>query len=137
MSPKRKQRGSTLVEAALTLPILFMFILGVLEFGRAYNIYQTLTNAAREGARFSVAPYPGTSTLPSSGDVTSKINSFLSNANISNATVSVNQTLNGNIGGEPTVFTQVIVSAPYTFIYFKPFGTVTLSTQSVMRNETN
>ena len=44
-------RGATLVELALVLPILVLLVFGVVEFGRAYNAQVTLTHAAREGAR--------------------------------------------------------------------------------------
>ena len=54
------ERGANLVEMALVLPLLMMFLMGVLDFGRAYYSYVTLTNAAREGARFaSRFPYQG------------------------------------------------------------------------------
>lgn len=39
------------VEFALLAPILIMLLLGIMEFGRAYNVQVSLTNAAREGAR--------------------------------------------------------------------------------------
>ena len=44
-------RGATLVELALVLPILVLLVFGIVEFGRAYNAQVTLTHAAREGAR--------------------------------------------------------------------------------------
>jgi len=40
-----------MVEAALILPLLFLLIFGLVEFGRAYNAKVTLTHAAREGVR--------------------------------------------------------------------------------------
>ena len=45
------ERGGTLVEAAIVLPILILLLFGVVEFARAYNAQITLTHAAREGAR--------------------------------------------------------------------------------------
>lgn len=45
------ERGGVAVEFALLAPILIMLLLGIMEFGRAYNVQVTLTNAAREGAR--------------------------------------------------------------------------------------
>jgi hypothetical protein len=39
------------VEFALVLPILMMFIFGIVEFGRGYNARIELTAAVREGAR--------------------------------------------------------------------------------------
>jgi Flp pilus assembly protein TadG len=45
------ERGAVAVEFALLVPILIMILLGIMEFGRAYNVQASLTNAAREGAR--------------------------------------------------------------------------------------
>ena len=46
-----KRRGAALVEAAVTLPILLLLVMGIVEFGRAMMVVQLLTNGAREGAR--------------------------------------------------------------------------------------
>ena len=133
----RSQRGATLVEAAVAMMLFFTLILGVLEFSRAFNVYQTLVNAAREGARLSVAPLPGTSTLPSSADVESKTKEFLAMSSVSGTTVSVNQTLIGPaVGGVSTVYTQVDVSVPYRS-FLIPGNTFTMSASARMRNETN
>ncbi len=56
MNRLRSQRGVSLVEAALTIPMLLLIAVGIFEFGRAYQFWQVLTNAAREGARYSVTP---------------------------------------------------------------------------------
>ncbi|MFP5313765.1 MAG: TadE/TadG family type IV pilus assembly protein [Actinomycetes bacterium] len=45
------ERGAVAVEMALLLPVLVLLLLGIMEFGRAYNAQVTLTNAAREGVR--------------------------------------------------------------------------------------
>ncbi len=47
----RNNRGQTLVELALILPILLLLIFGIIEFGRIFNAHLTLTHASREGAR--------------------------------------------------------------------------------------
>jgi Flp pilus assembly protein TadG len=47
----RKERGQTLVEFALVLPILSLLLLGVIQFGITFNNYITLTDAVRAGAR--------------------------------------------------------------------------------------
>ena len=47
-------RGAALIETAITLPIILMICVGIFEFGRAYQTWQVLTNAAREGARVAV-----------------------------------------------------------------------------------
>ena len=40
-----------MVEFALVLPVLMMFVFGIVEFGRGYNARIELTAAVREGAR--------------------------------------------------------------------------------------
>jgi TadE-like protein len=42
--------GAEIAEAAVVLPIVFMFLLGIIWFGRAFNIYSTITQAAQQGA---------------------------------------------------------------------------------------
>lgn len=46
----RRADGSEIAEAALVLPLVFTFILGVIWFGRAFNIYSTIQQAAQQGA---------------------------------------------------------------------------------------
>lgn len=53
---RRQRPGATTVEFALTAPILFMFIIVGIEFGRANMIRGTLGNAAYEGAREAITP---------------------------------------------------------------------------------
>lgn len=45
------QRGGSMVEFALILPILIVLLFGIIEFGILIYNQQVLTNAAREGAR--------------------------------------------------------------------------------------
>jgi Flp pilus assembly protein TadG len=44
------EAGAEIAEAAMVLPIVFMFLLGIVWFGRAFNIYSTITQAAQQGA---------------------------------------------------------------------------------------
>lgn len=48
------QRGQTLVEFALILPVFLFLVVVIFDFGRAVYYYSTINNAAREGARFGV-----------------------------------------------------------------------------------
>jgi Flp pilus assembly protein TadG len=48
------ERGQALVEFALILPIILLLVVGMLEFARAWNLHQVMTDAAREGARRAV-----------------------------------------------------------------------------------
>ena len=47
----RGERGAVLVEFAFVLPILVLFVFGIVEFGRGYNARLELASAVREGAR--------------------------------------------------------------------------------------
>ena len=47
----RNERGQTLTEFALVLPILALLLFSVIQFGIAFNNYITLTDAVRAGAR--------------------------------------------------------------------------------------
>jgi hypothetical protein len=46
--------ASEIAEAAMVLPIMFMLLIGIFWLGRAFSIYSTITQAAREGARTAV-----------------------------------------------------------------------------------
>ncbi len=50
----RDERGQSLVEYALVLPILLLLLVGIMEFGIAVFNYNTIANAAREGARYGI-----------------------------------------------------------------------------------
>ena len=45
--------GSQLLEFAVALPLLVVFVVGIFDFGGAFNLKQMLNNIAREGARFA------------------------------------------------------------------------------------
>jgi hypothetical protein len=49
-SQLRSADGAEIAEAALVLPLVFMLLLGIVWFGRAYNIYSTIQQAAQQGA---------------------------------------------------------------------------------------
>ena len=42
--------GAEIAEAALVLPLVFTLLLGIIWFGRAFNIYSTIQQAAQQGA---------------------------------------------------------------------------------------
>ncbi|WP_249869047.1 TadE family protein [Oceanobacillus saliphilus] len=48
---KKGEKGQSLVETALILPILLMIIFGITDFGRIFHAYLTLDHAGREAAR--------------------------------------------------------------------------------------
>src|ERR1700716_2631335 len=49
-------RGQSLVEAAITLPIVLLLALGVTDIGRAFYYREAVTNAVRQALRVAVNP---------------------------------------------------------------------------------
>jgi len=49
----REQKGQSLVEIALVLPVLLLMLGGLVDFGRGFRGYIVITNASREGARYA------------------------------------------------------------------------------------
>lgn len=49
-----REAGQELVEFALILPLLLLLFLGIIEVGRLMLSYNTIANAAREGARYGI-----------------------------------------------------------------------------------
>ena len=47
----KSQKGQSLVEFALILPIVILILMGILEYGLMLNSYLSINNASREGAR--------------------------------------------------------------------------------------
>lgn len=70
----REEKGAEMVEFALIFAGLMMLMLGIVSFARAYNVYQTITRAAREGARVAVLPtsvHDGNTYIDKNGTFTS------------------------------------------------------------------
>jgi Flp pilus assembly protein TadG len=60
----RNERGTALVEFALVLPLLLVLLLGMLDFGKAFNYWIDETHLANETARWAVVnKNPGSGTL--------------------------------------------------------------------------
>ena len=133
------ETGAVVVEAAITLIFFFTLLLGIMEGGRFLNVQQTLTNAAREGARMAVAPITQTSTLASDGEIETEVRRFLDAARISGATITVERPLVIPSNGLPMQYTRVRVSVPYRVISLAMFSalSVNLAGEALMRNETS
>jgi len=144
MKPRLKdERGAAILETALVLPLLLLVSVGIFEFGRAYQTWQVITNAAREGARVAVLPNSTT------GDVTSRVRAYLEGGQLSEADtagIAVNKNVTISIGATNATASQVTVSYPFTFVMLQPvanlvvsgsaLGTpITMTAQAEMRNE--
>jgi Flp pilus assembly protein TadG len=52
---RRQEGGAQLVEFAVALPLLVVFVVGIFDFSGAFTLKQKLTNAARDAARTAAA----------------------------------------------------------------------------------
>jgi len=139
----RKDRGAAIVEVALTLPLLLLVSVGIFEFGRAYQTWQVLTNAAREGARIAI--------LPGSSDsgVRSRVVSYMQTGQLPEATnAGIDITHNAPIdtGMGTAMGSQVTISYPFSFIVLQPVARlvvpggslgspIVMAASAMMRNE--
>jgi len=117
-------RGTAIIETAVTLPLLLLVAVGIFEFGRAYQTWQILTNAAREGARVAVLPYYGT------GAPEARVRQYLDSGQLPNASsASVSVTTNTvNIGGISTANTAVVtVTYPFNFVVLQPIAALVVN----------
>jgi len=48
-----RERGSSLAEFAVVVPVLMLFALGIVDLSRGVMLYNTLSHATREGARYA------------------------------------------------------------------------------------
>ena len=116
---RRAEDGTAAVEFALILPILILIVLGIIEFGFAFNTQIALTQAAREGVRVEA--------LETGDGATTALSAFIAtNVGGSTPTVSV-QGCDG--GGDDA---RLSLALPYEPIVL-PLGPFTLNAEAVMR----
>jgi Flp pilus assembly protein TadG len=71
------QRGAAYVEFAFVLPFFLVFVMGIVEFGRGFNIFHNLTNACREGARQAAMQDSNQITLTSADNIRNRVVSYM------------------------------------------------------------
>jgi hypothetical protein len=127
----RKRRGAAAVELAVTAPLLFMMVFGMIETGRAMMVQHLLTNAARDGAR-SATLDGATAT-----SVEDQVETYLAGSSVAGATatVSPNPLSLAQIGDA----ISVTASIPFNSVNWVGsgffFGDVNLSATVTMRCE--
>jgi Flp pilus assembly protein TadG len=125
---------------ALILPVLLLLLVGVLEFARAWNAKQAITDAAREGARLAVVQDGGTPT-----EVKAAIDTALSRSGIPPGVATIQLDENPPPAGhwrDIGEIQRVYVAVPYRFSFLGPLieaatgsETITIATLVAMRNE--
>ena len=140
----RRQDGAALREMAVTLPLLLFLSVAIFEFGRAYQTWQVLTNAAREGAR--VAVLPGVDDAA----VMNRVQTYMSAGQLppaENTTITINRNTTVTIGAGVTAPASLVqIQYPFTFVVMQPVASLlvsnstvgsalTIRTSATMRNE--
>jgi TadE-like protein len=78
--------GAEIAEVAMVLPLVFMLLLGIVWFGRAFNIYSTIQQAAQQGAiaaaRATCATCVGGNAAPSATAVDGVVVGVLNASNL-------------------------------------------------------
>ena len=146
------ERGSEMLEFAFVVVILMTLLLGIVTFARGYNIYQSITRAAREGARMAVLPNCATCgsnyidassgvTQASSGVFSNYIAPVLRSAQLNASAVeNYSQTVGWLNQGDTEQQCGAIISFQYPFQLTLPFlqenlVTLHIPTQVRMRRE--
>jgi Flp pilus assembly protein TadG len=136
-------RGQALIETAMTLPIVLVISVSIFELGRALQVWQQLSNAAREGAR--VAVLPGASVDGVKERVLQSMEAGgLENRSAKQITVKNDAAI--TMSGSPVSASQITIAYPYSFMVLNPVmeliapgsdvGTpITMTATALMRNE--
>ena len=132
MAPNGR-RGAVAVEFAVVAPLLFAVVLGLVEFGRAIMVEQSIVSAAREACRIAILP--GTTKT----DVTNRATASLSAAGINTFTITMNPDPPSS-AAEGTAVT-VTIQVSFNNVTWLPvpiyLGGKNLTASSVMRREWN
>ena len=132
-----------LIETAFVLPLMLFVCVGIFEFGRAFQHWQIVTNAAREGARIAV--------LPGMDDakVTARVRTYLQAGALEHwetTEVDIDRNTQVPIGAGTVTASNVTVEYPFAFMVLQPVaelvvpsstaGTAfTMTASTTMRNE--
>jgi Flp pilus assembly protein TadG len=134
---RRRERGTSVVEMAIVLPLLLTLVFAIGEFGLMYTQWQTLTNAAREGARTGVV-FRGTNCVPGTveTEIETAVSTYMVNTGVATASIDTSSTGACTGSGTPLV---VNAQVPYSFAALPGLAglesSITLSATSTMRNE--
>ena len=124
------ERGQSLVEFALVVPLLLLLVIGIAEFGRAWMTQNVITGAVREAARIAAVQAPGGGWNGSAA--ITRGNQILASAGIA-TTVSVQDPgPYGDVAATVTFNFPVVIAG---FIPGLNNATIPLSSTTTMRRE--
>lgn len=109
-----RKEGQSLIEFAIVLPFLLLFLMSIFEFGFMFSSYLTITNGAREGGRLA-------SLGGSFSSVETKVESVSPTLDISKMTVTMDPSADDLVPGE-----SVTVTVTYNYQVVTPIiGAIT------------
>jgi Flp pilus assembly protein TadG len=144
--------GAQLLEFALGLPFLLVIVIGIIDFGGAFNLKQKMANAAREGARVSISNTLSDSSCTSSSppcsiqSAVTAVANYMTNAGVDSACLNSAAAANSGTdswtftcasgialtidhaysftpsGGSPITATKVTLTYPYTWTFGRVIG---------------
>lgn len=118
---RQHERGQGLVEFALMLPLLLLFVFGIFEFGNVFKSQIELQNATREGARVAGIEWVGNGGTSSGvqSDVIAKMNATSPGLGFSSSTVTISPS-SLRCSGSNTE--EVTVSGSFSYQEITPAG---------------
>jgi Flp pilus assembly protein TadG len=133
---RRSERGTTIVEATIVLPLMLMLVFAIAELGISYTRWNNLTNAVREGARTGVVFRSPCDAGPVTTVITDAVSEIASRSGIDPTNITT--TVTGACTGTGTQL-SVTATVPYNYIALSGLAglapSTDLSARTVMRNE--
>jgi Flp pilus assembly protein TadG len=128
----RDERGASAVEFAFIVPLLIVLVLGIAEFGHAFQVQGTLSAAAREGVRAMALRNDPVDAKAVARDAASSLNPGITDTQIKIQIVGTTATTCPTIGAGNTAV-RLTITYPMPFLTGF-FGTgITLTGTGVMR----
>jgi Flp pilus assembly protein TadG len=137
-----EQRGTALVEFALVAFPLFLILFGIIDFGRALNYYNDMTQLAGQGARFAAVnqePCKTGQVSCTAGNATTSFQQDLAKWNDSPELKNKVMVCIKNNPATTTVGSPVTVKVSYTFHFLSLISgiPITLTSTQTERSETS
>jgi Flp pilus assembly protein TadG len=130
----KRQKGASVVEFAIALPLLLLLLFGFIEFAAILYNQQVLTNASREGARAAISPFRPLS----DAQVTGVVQQYCQNNLIAFGAAAASCAAQVSARPPGAVGTPVTVNATWTYNFLLPGivgvgASLPLGSQTIMR----
>lgn len=119
------EKGQSLVEFTIVLPIILLILMGILEFGIMLNCYLTLNNVSREGARLGIVG-------GSNAEIESLIKNTSPNLNHDRLTIIITPEEGSRKSGE-----SLTVTLSYKYQVFLPIISSKIGDKIILKSQTS